>query len=55
MKFYGEPNLMVRDSSNNKIYYFDKNGELNTDDDKLIKKLKIYFKYKKQGRGKGEQ
>jgi hypothetical protein len=54
MKFYGEPNLLVNTRKkvngmykNTPLFRFDKNGEYNTDDEKLINKLKPNFKYEK--------
>ncbi len=52
MKFYGEPNLSVFSSKRkgNKmikklLFKFNENGEYETDDIKLIEKLKLHFKY----------
>ena len=52
MKFYGEPNLLVNTRKkvngmykNTPLFRFDKNGEYETEDKRLIEKLKLNFKY----------
>jgi hypothetical protein len=57
MKFYGQPNSLVREMRRNPmkdepefvpIFRFDKNGEYTTSDDKLIQKLKKKFRYEEE-------
>lgn len=52
MKFYSEPNMsvfkMVKQGRFNKkvlAFKFDENGEFETEDNRLIEKLKIHFKH----------
>ena len=54
MKFYGEPGMLVSERVRKPFtmeykmkprFRFDENGEFETDDERLIKKLKTKFKY----------
>lgn len=54
MKFYGNPNETIierkynqftKKQLNKKLFVFDNNGEFQTEDIKLIEKLKQHFKY----------
>jgi len=49
MKFYGEPNLLVRVTNQKKgvpkALRFDNNGEYETDNKYLKKRMKVKFKY----------
>lgn len=54
MKFYGEPNMLVKTKKRNlfqgtvklmPLFRFDENGMFETTDEKLINKLKLRFKY----------
>jgi hypothetical protein len=52
MKFYGEPNLLVNTRKkvngmykNTPLFIFDENGEYETEDKRLIEKLKKNFKH----------
>jgi uncharacterized Zn-finger protein len=54
MKFYGEPNTLVKTRKRkqfstevvmNPLFRFDENGEYETTDERLIQKLKKKFKY----------
>ena len=57
MKFYGQPNSLVREMRRKPfstkyefkpIFRFDEKGEYSTSDDKLIQKLKKKFKYEEE-------
>lgn len=46
MKFFAIPNLIVTDSTNGKfLLKFDENGEYETEDNRLILRLKNRFKF----------
>lgn len=47
MKFFGTPNLLVKDSKNDDkpLFRFNDNGEFETEDERLIKRLKQHFKF----------
>lgn len=57
MKFYGQPNSLVREMRRKPfsteyefkpIFRFDEKGEYSTSDDRLIQKLKKKFKYEEE-------
>lgn len=57
MKFYGQPNSLVREMRRKPfsteyefkpIFKFDEKGEYSTSDDRLIQKLKRKFKYEEE-------
>lgn len=55
MKFYGEPNLNVTDHKTHRLVCkFNGKGEFITEDEKLIQKLKRYFKYEENKKRKNK-
>lgn len=57
MKFYGEPNTLVKTRKRKQfstevtmkpLFRFDENGEYETTDERLIQKLKKKFKYEEE-------
>lgn len=57
MKFYGQPNSLVREMRRKPfsteyefkpVFRFDEKGEYSTSDDRLIQKLKRKFKYEEE-------
>jgi hypothetical protein len=45
MKFFSTPNMTVYDRDKKRHFRFDENGEYETDDERLIKKMKKRFAF----------
>jgi hypothetical protein len=49
MKFYGTPNMLVKDRKTKKpLFRFDANGEFVTNDERLIERLKRKFRWEEE-------
>jgi hypothetical protein len=53
MKFYSIPNMTVYDRDKKKYFKFDDKGEYETDDERIIKKMKKRFRYEDKPKRRG--